>query len=109
PRVGGARDRAPRRVRGQAARRARGGRVARRLAHRPGRVDGLRGVVDDRRRLERAVSAGTTATARDVTAATHTYATLDVPVAGGRLRVGVWDPVGPHAPEPAARPGGARP
>ncbi len=33
----------------------------------------------------------------DVTAATHTYATLDVPVAGGRLRVGVWDPVGPPA------------
>lgn len=31
--------------------------------------------------------------AHDVTAATHTYATLDVPVAGGRLRVGVWDPV----------------
>ena len=42
----------------------------------------------------------------DVTAATHTYATLDVPVAGGRLRVGVWDPVGPHAPEPGARPDG---
>lgn len=43
------------------------------------------------------MTAGTTATPtsapHDVTAATHTYATLDVPVAGGRLRVGVWDPV----------------
>ncbi len=46
----------------------------------------------------------------DVTAATHTYATLDVPVAGGRLRVGVWDPVGPGAPGPDVRPdGGAHP
>ena len=45
----------------------------------------------------------------DVTAATHTYATLDVPVAGGRLRVGVWDPVGPPAPEPGARPDGGAP
>ncbi|MFE6237151.1 alpha/beta fold hydrolase [Cellulosimicrobium sp. NPDC057862] len=50
------------------------------------------------------MTAGTTATPTsaqpDVTAATHTYATLDVPVAGGRLRVGVWDPV----PAPGARP-----
>ncbi len=45
----------------------------------------------------------------DVTAATHTYATLDVPVAGGRLRVGVWDPVGPPAPEPGTRPTAATP
>lgn len=28
---------------------------------------------------------------------THTYRTIDVPVEGGELRVGVWDPVGEHA------------
>jgi lipase len=39
---------------------------------------------------------------RDVTTATHTYATLDVPVAGGRLRVGVWDPVPSAAPDVVA-------
>lgn len=29
--------------------------------------------------------------------ATHTYRTMDVPVGGGSLRVGVWDPVGQDA------------
>ena len=29
---------------------------------------------------------------------THSYRTVDVPVAGGELRVGVWDPVAPTGP-----------
>ncbi|RKQ94984.1 pimeloyl-ACP methyl ester carboxylesterase [Mycolicibacterium mucogenicum 261Sha1.1M5] len=32
----------------------------------------------------------------------HTYRTVDVPVPGGQLRVGVWDPVTPAAGEPTA-------
>lgn len=32
----------------------------------------------------------------------HTYRTVDVPVSGGLLRVGVWDPVSPTAGDPTA-------
>lgn len=31
---------------------------------------------------------------------THTYRTVDVPVSGGDLRVGVWDPLGAEGPVP---------
>ncbi|GGM15266.1 alpha/beta hydrolase [Promicromonospora citrea] len=37
-------------------------------------------------------------------AGSHTYATHDVPVAGGTLRVGVWEPVGPLATGPDGAP-----